>query len=171
MKRALRQSLAIPREGECVELKRSLGVWMEIVETCAAFATAKGGRLCIGVADDGRVVGVQIGKGTLEDLTNKIAQNTVPKLVSAITTQAHAGATIIVVDVAESTTKPVTAFGRALRRSGRTNQVLSASEIAELYLATRGVTWDQTARPDATLDDIDPDKVQRFLARARAERQ
>jgi ATP-dependent DNA helicase RecG len=171
LKRALRQSLAIPPEGESVELKRSLGEWKEIVETCAAFATAKGGRLYIGVADDGRVVGVRIGKGTLEDLTNKIAQNTVPKLVPAITTQAHAGATLIVLDVAESTTKPVTAFGRALRRSGRTNQVLSASEIAELYLATRGATWDQTARPDATLDDIDPDKVQRFLARARAERQ
>lgn len=171
MKRALRQSLSIPPEGESVELKRSLGEWKEIVETCAAFATAKGGRLYIGVADDGRVVGIQIGKGTLEDLTNKIAQNTVPKLVPAITTQVHGGATLIVVDVAESTTKPVTAFGRALRRSGRTNQVLSAAEIAELYLATRGVTWDQTARPDATLDDTDPDKVQRFLARARAERQ
>jgi ATP-dependent DNA helicase RecG len=171
LKRALRQSLSIPPEGESVELKRSLGEWKEIVETCAAFATAKGGRLYIGVADDGRVVGIQIGKGTLEDLTNKIAQNTVPKLVPAITTQVHGGATLIVVDVAESTTKPVTAFGRALRRSGRTNQVLSAAEIAELYLATRGVTWDQTARPDATLDDTDPDKVQRFLARARAERQ
>lgn len=171
MKRSLRQSFSIPPEGESVELKRSLGEWKEIVETCAAFATAKGGRLYIGVADDGRVVGVQIGKGTLEDLTNKIAQNTVPKLVPAVTTQAHAGATFIVVDVAESTTKPVTAFGRALRRSGRTNQVLSATEIAELYLATRGVTWDQTARPDATLDDIDRDKVQRFLARARAERE
>jgi ATP-dependent DNA helicase RecG len=106
----------------------------------------------------------------MEDLANKIAQNTVPKLVPTITTQAHGGATVIVVDVPENATKPVTAFGRALRRSGRTNQVLSATEIAELYLATRGMTWDQTTWQDASLDDIDAEKVRVFLGRARAER-
>jgi ATP-dependent DNA helicase RecG len=165
------EKAAIPPEGETVELKESLGEWKEIVKTCAAFATAHGGRIFIGVADDGRTVGVQIGKGTMEDLANKIAQNTVPKLVPAITTQQEQGQAVILVEVAESPTKPVTVFDRALRRSGRTNQVLSASEIAELYLSTRGVTWDQTARADATIDDIDAEKVRKFLSRAKTERQ
>ncbi len=171
MKHALPQRISIPAESEIVELKRSLGEWREIVETCAAFATARGGRIYVGVGDDGRVVGVQIGKGTLEDLANKIAQNTSPKIVPSITTRQDNRHTVVVVEVAESATKPVMAFHRALRRSGRTNQVLSASEIAELYLATRGVTWDQTARADATFDDIDAEKVGRFLSRARTERQ
>jgi len=160
----------IPPEGQRVEWKVSLGEWKEIVETCAAFATAQGGRLYIGVANDGRVRGVPIGKGTMEDLANRIAQSTVPKLVPTITTQTYGGAVVIVVEVPENTTKPVTAFGRALRRSGRTNQVLSASEIAELYLATRGRTWDQTTWQDASLDDIDAEKVRAFLSRARTER-
>lgn len=140
MKPRINETTDTPSEGETVELKESLGEWKEIVQTCAAFATAQGGRVYVGVADDGQVTGVQIGKGTMEDLANKIAQNTVPKLVPAITTQQEQGRTVILVDVAESLTKPVTAFDRALRQSGRTNQVLSASEIAELYLATRGVT-------------------------------
>lgn len=105
----------------------------------------RAGRLYIGVSDKGNVVGVQIGKGTLEDLSNKIAQNTVPKLIPAVTTHQMQGKTVILVAVAESLTKPVTAFDCALRRSGRTNQVLSANEIAQLYLATR-MTWDQTSR-------------------------
>lgn len=171
MKHKRDDKIVFPSEGETVELKESLGEWKEIVRTCAAFATAKGGYLYIGVADTGRVVGVQIGKGTMEDLANKISRNTVPKLVPAITTQQVHGQTVILVEVVESLTKPVTAFDRALRRSGRTNQVLSASEIAELYLATRGVTWDQTVQPDATLDDIDSEKVRKFLSRARTERQ
>lgn len=170
MKNPQNPKFSIPPEGETVELKKSPGEWKEIVETCAAFATAQGGRVYVGVSDKGQVAGVQIGKGTLEDLANKIGQNTVPKLVPSIKTQEHAGKTVIVVDVAENSSKPVTAFGRALRRSGKTNQVLSATEIAELYLATRGVTWDQTVRQDATLDDIDAGKVQKFLARAKAER-
>ena len=49
--------------------------------------------------------------------------------------------------------------------------MLPASEIAELYFASRGVTWDETVRADAKLDDIDPEKVRRFLSRARSERQ
>jgi ATP-dependent DNA helicase RecG len=148
-----------------------LSLWRDIVETCAAFATAQGGKVFVGVADDGRVTGVQIGKGTLEDLANRIAQNTTPKVVPAITTQDEPGATVIIVEVPEHQTKPVTAFGRPYRRAGRTNQVLSASEVAELYLASRGLTWDQTVESDASLSDIDPQKVRKFLSRAIAERQ
>jgi ATP-dependent DNA helicase RecG len=161
----------IPAEGQTVERQESLGERRDIVEACAALASARGGRIHIGVRDAGTVVGVQIGKGTLEGLANDIAQNTVPKLVPAITTLQEAGQTVIVVEVAESPTKPVSAYGRAYRRSGRTNQVLAASEIAELYLTSRGVTWDETVRADATLDDIDPDKVRKFLSRAKSERQ
>ena len=161
----------IPEEGQTVERKESLSLWRDIVETCAAFATAQGGKVFVGVADDGRITGVQIGKGTLEDLANRIAQNTTPKVVPAITTQDEQGATVIIVDVPEHQTKPVTAFGRPYRRAGRTNQVLSASEVAELYLASRGLTWDQTVESDASLSDIDPEKVRKFLSRAIAERQ
>lgn len=161
----------IPEEGQSVERKESLGERREIVETAAAFASAQGGRIYVGVRDDGTVAGIQIGRGTLEGLANDIAQNTVPKVVPAITTTEEAGRTVIVVEVAEHPTKPVSAYGRAYRRSGRTNQVLSAGEVAELYLASRGMTWDETTRADATLDDIDAEKVRRFLNRARTERQ
>ena len=161
----------IPDEGQTVERKESLGERKEIVETCAAFASAQGGRIYIGVRDDGTVLGVQIGRGTLEGLANDIAQNTSPKIVPAITTAQEQGRIVIIVDVAENPAKPVCAYGRAYRRSGRTNQVLSAGEIADVYFTTRGVTWDETIRPDATLVDVDPDKVQRFLHRARTERQ
>jgi len=161
----------IPEEGQMVERKESLGERREIVETCAAFASAQGGRIYIGVRDDGTVVGIQIGRGTLEGLANDIAQNTVPKLVPVITPTEEAGQTLIVVEVAENPTKPVSAYGRAYRRSGRTNQVLSAGEVAELYLASRGMTWDETTRAEAALDEIDANKVRKFLNRARAERQ
>jgi len=161
----------IPEEGQTVERKESLGAGREIVETCAAFASAQGGRIYIGVHDNGTVTGVQLGKGTLESLANDIAQNTVPKIVPVITTIQESGKTVVMVEVAENPTKPVSAYGRAYRRSGRTNQVLSAGEIADLYYNSCGVTWDETVRADATLEDIEPEKVKRFLALARAERQ
>jgi ATP-dependent DNA helicase RecG len=161
----------IPEEGQTVERKESLSLWRDIVETCAALATAQGGRVYVGVADNGRITSVQIGKGTLEDLANRIAQNTAPRIVPSITVEQEQGLAVIIVAVPEHQTKPVTAFGRPYRRAGRTNQVLSASEVAELYLASRGLTWDQTVESEASLSDIDPAKVRKFLSRAIAERQ
>jgi predicted HTH transcriptional regulator len=46
----------IPLEGQTVELKESLGLWREIVATCAAFASAQGGRIYVGVRDDGTAI-------------------------------------------------------------------------------------------------------------------
>ncbi len=161
----------IPDEGQTVERKQSLGEWSAIVETCAAFATAQGGQVYVGVKDDGTVLGVQIGKGTLEDLANKIAQNTSPRLVPSITTHQVEGRTVIVIEVQGNRAKPVYAFDRPLSRSGRTNQRLSVPEAAELYFSSRGQTWDETPLPEATLQDIDAQRVRRFLERAKAERQ
>ena len=63
------KTIHIPPENDMVEWKQSFGEWKEIVETCAALATARGGTIYMGLGSDGTPIGVQIGKGTLEDLT------------------------------------------------------------------------------------------------------
>jgi ATP-dependent DNA helicase RecG len=161
----------LPTESENVEWKRSLGEWKDIVVSAAAMATVHGGQIFIGVEPTGKVYGIQIGKGTLEDLANKIAQNTGPRLTPSITTSERDGKTIIVVGVTESASKPVYAFDRPYRRSGRTNQRLSQEEALRSFMANRGITWDQSAVTDASVaEDIDPALVRRFLLAARRER-
>ena len=68
-------------ESESVEWKRSLGEWKDIVVATAAMASLHDGQICIGVEPTGKVCGVEAGKGTLEDLANKIAQSTSPRLM------------------------------------------------------------------------------------------
>jgi ATP-dependent DNA helicase RecG len=163
--------MRVPPEGETVEWKRSPGEWREIVETCAAFATSRGGTIHVGISPDGQRSGVQIGQGTLEDLANKIAQNTNPRQTPSIVTSDRAGKVIIKIAVSASRFKPVYAFDRPYRRSGRTNQRLSIEDATHIYLSSRGLTWDQTPVEGATLADIDPVAVRRFLQVARTERQ
>jgi ATP-dependent DNA helicase RecG len=55
-------------ESEKIELKTSLSEREEILETISAFSNKKGGRIYIGVEPSGKVVGVNIGKNTLEIL-------------------------------------------------------------------------------------------------------
>jgi ATP-dependent DNA helicase RecG len=158
-------------ESETVEWKRSLKEWKEIVVASAAMASLRGGQICIGVEPTGKVCGVELGKGTLEDLADKIAQGTSPRVTPSIASIERDGKTIVVVSVSESTPKPVYAFDRAYRRSGRTNQRLSQEEALRLFMASRGITWDQTPLTDANVEeDIDPGLVRRFLRVARTER-
>jgi ATP-dependent DNA helicase RecG len=134
-------------------------------------ASLHGGQICIGVEPTGRVCGVELGKGTLEDLANKIAQSTSPRVTPSISSSKRDRKTIIVVSVPESTPKPVYAFDRPYRRAGKTNQRLSQEEAMRLFMSSRGVTWDQSTLTDATVDeDIDPALVRRFLLAARSER-
>ena len=125
-------------ESESVEWKRSLGEWKEIVVATAAMASLHGGRICIGVEPTGKVCGVELGKGTLEDLANKIAQGTSPRVIPSISSVRRDQIAIVIVSVPESTAKPVYAFDRPYRRAGKTNQRLSQEEAMRLFMSSRG---------------------------------
>lgn len=102
------------RETETIELKSSLSKPEEIIETVSGFSNTKGGKILIGVSNTGRILGVKIGEDTVERLTNKIAQNTDPKVQPRISIQEIDKKKIIVIDVKESMDKLVLAFGRPL---------------------------------------------------------
>lgn len=50
------------KETRQLEQKRSFGEWKEIVESAAAFATATGGEIHIGIGPDGSRTGLMLGK-------------------------------------------------------------------------------------------------------------
>ena len=157
-------------ESEITEFKTSLAEWRDVVETISAFSNRNGGRVFIGVADNCDVVGVDIGKNTIEKLTNQIKQNTDPVTYPSIRVEEIGGKQVIVVDALESKQKPVLAFGRAFIRVGKSNQKLGYEEIRNLALQTSKVYWDGRVCEGAGLEDIDEGKVRWFLRRAKYER-
>ena len=60
-------------ESETLEFKKSTGEWKEIIKTISAFSNTKGGKIIIGVSKIQKLLGVEIGKDTIEHLTNKIS--------------------------------------------------------------------------------------------------
>jgi len=155
-------------ESEITEFKTSLAEWRDVVETISAFSNRNGGRVFIGVADDCGIVGVDIGKNTIEKLANQIKQNTDPVIHPSIRVEVidgKQGKQVIVVDALESKQKPVLAFGRAVIRVGKSNQKLGYEEIRNLALQTSKVYWDERICDDASLEDIDEEKVMRYLER------
>jgi ATP-dependent DNA helicase RecG len=159
------KAMHIPPEDERVEWKQSLGEWKEIIETCAAFATSRGGIVYVGVTSDGTLKGVEIGKGTLEDLANKIKLNTDPPQFPAVEMTGMEATRLLVIRVEESPIKPVWAFGRPVKRVGRTNQYLKRDEAHRLMTVTTGRTWDALPCERFTEKDIDRKAVRDYLRR------
>ncbi len=153
-------------ENERVEFKENLDI-KKILVAVSAFANTHGGLIIIGVRDrDGKVVGVQIGKETPAKLANEIAQNTEPEVIPRLRIERCEDREVIVVEVDEHPVKPVMVRGRAYRRVGNSNRKLTPKEISELFEESVGLSWD--AYPvDATLDDVDLDRVREFMGKAK----
>jgi len=157
-------------ESETVEFKPSLSQMDKITEGISAFSNTKGGTVVIGVSDKGEVLGVDIGKNTIESLANNIKQNSDPMAYPSIRVEKSDKKQVVIIDVREGKQKPVLAFGRAYRRVGKSNQKLGSDEIRNLALETSKVFWDEWICEAARLGDIDEEKVRWFLKRAKYER-
>jgi len=121
-------------ESEIIEFKKSPGEYKEIIETISAFSNTKGGRIIIGVSNSGKLLGIDIGKDTIERLTNKISQNTDPKVHPRITTKKKNNKHIIIIEVKESSDHLVLAFGRPFKRVGKSTVRMSKDEYESLIL-------------------------------------
>jgi ATP-dependent DNA helicase RecG len=157
-------------ESETVEFKPSLSQMDKITESISAFSNTRGGTVIIGVSDKGDILGVDIGKNTIESLANQINQNTDPMAYPSIRVEERDKKQVVIIEVLEGKQKPVLAFGRAYKRVGKSNQKLGHDEIRNLALETSKVYWDERICEAASLDDIDEKKVRWFLKRAKYER-
>jgi len=137
-----------------------------VVETLAAFGTARGGSVLIGVAPDGTRVGVQLGGRTVEQLASQVKQNTEPPQYPSIEIGGPEESAVIAVRGEESPMKPVCAFGQALRRVGTSNQRLTLDEAHRLREQTTGRTWDALNCERLAVRDLDRAAIADFLRRA-----
>lgn len=152
-------------EQETIELKSSLSLTKEIIESISAFANTNGGKVIVGVDNAGRILGIQVGKGTIETLTNKIGQSTDPKVHPKISVEETDGKKIIIVEVKESLDKLILAFGRPFKRVGKSTVKMSKDEYEGRILEKHKdrLQFDKEICEEAEFGDIDTKKVKSYL--------
>ena len=152
-------------ESEKVEFKPSLSQMDAIVQAVVGFANLRGGMILIGVSDGGKVLGCEIGKGSVENLANIINQKTEPKVHPEIFIEVIEGKKIIVVGVCESIDKPVLAFGKLYKRIGKSTVLCSRNEFEKLVLEKhkKKILFDSQICEGARLDDINKKTVDNFV--------
>ena len=160
------------KESETLEFKKSVGEWKEIVETVSAFSNTGGGEILVGINNNGEVKGIEIGKNTFEDLTNKIKENTDPKIFPHITRKVIDDKSIIIIEVKESFDHLVLAFGRPYKRVGKSTVRMSKDEYERLILEKHKdkLQFDNQLCKEASLEDIDDEKLRWFLRKSKEEK-
>ena len=159
------KQLILEGESETLEFKLSTGEWKEIIKTISAFANTRGGKIIIGVSESGGFLGIEIGKDTIEQLTNKISQNTDPKVHPRITVQKLDNKSLIVVEAKESSDHLVLSFGKPYKRVGKSTLRISKDEYERLILEKHkeDLRFDSQICTEAGLKDINREKSANIL--------
>ena len=152
-------------ESQTLEFKKTLAETREIVETICALANAKGGTVFIGVDDSGNVLGVDLGRRSIEEIALEVARNTDPKIFPEVAIQEVDGKKVIVIKVSERADKPVFAFGTAYKRVGKVNLKMDREEILKSLKEAHELRYEDTAI--CAFDDLEVEKIQEFVQKAK----
>lgn len=165
------KKLILKGESEILEFKETLQLKDEIGASISAFSNLKGGIILVGVSDEAEPKGIQFGKKTLAELAEYIKRNTDPSVYPQIKAHKIENKTIISIKVEESREKPVFFKGQVYKRVGDTSQRVTSAEIRKLAKESgEKILWDEQICEKAKLEDIDKNKVKRFLEKAKFER-
>ena len=138
-------------ENQNVEYKES---WRdEYLKWICGFANAQGGKICVGVDDEGFVVGLDEKEAhrLSEDIPNKV-QN-VLGIVVDVDLKEKDGKCYVEI-VVEPQSVPISYKGQYHYRTGSTKQELKGIALQQFILEKMGKQWDDVSHETATLDDF-----------------
>jgi ATP-dependent DNA helicase RecG len=157
----------LSKESETIEFKRSTSEINEAIKSiCAILNKHKRGKLYFGISDKGIILGQQIGKDTLRYISQKIATSIEPKIYPKISEEIIECKNCILVEF-KGENVPYFAYGRAYIRTADEDKVMSAKELEKFILNKNKdkIRWDNQICDNATLDDIDEERVLKFKER------
>lgn len=140
MKAADLRILAQEGEGTTLEFKESFSA--SLARDLVAMANTIGGRILLGVRDDGTIVGVK-DSNNLRARIQDIARNCDPPVQVVIETVKD----VVVINVRESAAKPVQCGDGFFWRQGAATQKLNRDEIRDFFRAEGAVRFDLAPCP------------------------
>lgn len=148
-------------ESQNIEWKES---WRdEYLKWICGFANAQGGKIYIGMNDNGKVTGVSDSKKLLEDIPNKV--QTTMGIIVDVNLLTSDGKDYIEIIVSPSS-YPVSYKGEYHYRTGSTKQQLRGAALTEFLVSKTGFKWDAVPVDDIKIDDLDQESFDIFRREA-----
>ncbi len=138
----------------------------EVIESLSAFANTKGGKVLVGVTNNGNPVkNFKTGQETSQQWINEIKNKTQPSIIPDIEIINFKGVDIVEISVQEFPVKPVACRGRYFKRVKNSNHQLSPVEIADMNMASLQLSWDSYPAHSYTYSDLDTYKIEKFIGK------
>ncbi len=157
-------------ESATLEFKEAVPKNEQIVKTVIGFCNQKGGKLVIGVRNDGTIVGLEEEAITdlMEKLDNAIYQACSPPIIPLISSQRIGNKALLIIQISAGMTPPYYRTAEGLEkgtyvRLGRSTLRANMDIIEELRMRARGRHFDETAIYHSSIEDIDRQKFENFL--------
>jgi ATP-dependent DNA helicase RecG len=148
-------------ESQNIEYKQT---WRDdYLKWICGFANAQGGKIFIGMNDNGDVTGIEDYKKLMEDIPNKAVNHL--GLMVDVNHHKRDSRHYIEIDVPVSSV-PISYHGIYHYRTGSTKQELKGISLQNWLLKKVGKHWEDLPAPSSTLTDIDEDNIRKFLKRA-----
>ncbi len=164
-------------ESSTLEFKREMPQNDQIVKTVIGFCNQNGGKLVIGVADNGVVVGIpdEQAVNAFETLSKAIYEASTPAILPLVYTQRINDRALLVIEVSSGTNKPYYRKSEGLEkgtyvRLGPVTMRASADLIEELKWQARGKCYDMMPVYDTTQNDLDTEKIKEFIRSRKTEK-
>ncbi len=158
------QSLVARGESETLELKRSTAELRRSGETLCAFLNGEGGKVLIGVAPDGRLVGQDVADITLRDIAAMLGRFEPAARVEMSRVDVGNGRQVIVLDAAPARQfAPFVFEGKPYKRVGSTTTVMTQEEYGRLLLDRNHSRhrWENQPAVRVRLEDLDREEILR----------
>lgn len=137
-------------ENQNIEWKQS---WRdEYLKWICGFANAQGGRIYIGMNDNGIVTGISDYRKLMEDIPNKVIAAL--GIMVDVNLLAQNGLYYLEINIAPSSI-PVNFKGEYHYRCGSTKQVLKGASLNDFLLRKNGTHWDAALAPNFRIEDLD----------------
>lgn len=148
-------------ESETVEFKQSFT--KAVIETVVAFSNTRGGKVIIGVNNNGELKGISLSEETIQKWLNEIKQNTTPQIIPDVEVLKITNTSIVVIDVKEYPVKPINYKSKYYKRHQNSNHLMSLDDISNMHLQTINSSWDYYPDTIHSINDIDIKKVNGFI--------
>lgn len=153
-------------EDSFTEFKRDVTQRTDFADEMIALANTEGGRILVGVEDDGSIVGVSDVRQTEQSIINIARDNCNPALNVTINSVAVNGKIVLVVSVPRRIGPPhEDNSGRCYLRVGSSKRLASPEERARLLQAAGLIHFDETPVFRTGLDDLDLDAFGAYYER------
>ncbi|MBI4154312.1 putative DNA binding domain-containing protein [Candidatus Woesearchaeota archaeon] len=162
MKMNKKELLALIKTGEGYTLEFKESVPSDLGKHICAFANASGGKMILGLKDDGSVIGYHLG-----NVDSSRIQDTARNMDPQFQVSVEKVENLAVVHVPEGENKPYSSAGHFYLRTGPNSQQMTREEIRNFFQHERLVRFDEKPNRDFSFSrDFDKGTFRKYLSKS-----